>query len=515
MSSKIFNVNKSNKPNRSAFDLSHEKKLSGKMGQLMPVMCMEVVPGDKFEIDTESMIRFAPMVAPILHRLNSYIHYFYVPNRIIWDGWEKFVTGDEIALPTIQFGGEVFPGSIADLLGLPTRNSAQPSEPVEINDLPFRAFYQIWKDYYIDQNLSTTAKWGGNIVKIIDIDYDDFIKQTDYAPFIGLNQFYRCWEKDYFTSALPWAQKGNPASMAATVSYKEDGSIARYAQNVGFPGLSRDLQTSSTQTGKIQAVNSGDDIVIENLDSVSITVEEMRKATRLQRWLERNARAGSRYVEHLLSHWGVVSSDARLQRAEYIGGGKSPVIISEVLNTTGTDELPQGNMSGHGINVGRTNHASKYCEEHGFIIGIMSILPEPAYQQGLPKLWSRKLNLDFYYPEFAQLGEQPILNQEIFFDSTNRQQNEETFGYQSRYAEYKYQPGTVHGRFKTSLDYWHAGRKFASLPGLNQEFIEANLDDINERIFAVTSPLAENLYIQLYHKVTAIRPMPFFNEPSL
>lgn len=209
MSSKIFNVNKSNRPNRSAFDLSHEKKLSGKMGQLLPVMCMEVVPGDKFEIDTESMIRFAPMVAPIMHRLNAYIHYFYVPNRITWDGWEKFVTGAEISLPTITFGGATYQGSIADLLGLPTRHSLQPDDPIEINDLPLRAFYQIYKDYYIDQNLSVAK---GTSAKIVDLSYEEFLHENadGIDSFFLINEFYRCWEKDYFTSALPWAQKGNP-----------------------------------------------------------------------------------------------------------------------------------------------------------------------------------------------------------------------------------------------------------------------------------------------------------------
>lgn len=504
MKSKMFNLNKANHVKRSAFDLSHEKKLSGKMGQLMPVYITEVVPGDTFHIDTESMIRFAPMVAPVMHRINSYIHYFFVPNRIIWDQWERFVTKGDISLPTIEFVGDVYPGSIADLLGLPTRHNTQPSEYTLINDLPFRAFYQIYKDYYIDQNLSTAESFGGSNTKIIDMSYDD-IAGAD-GIFNGINKFYRCWEKDYFTSALPWAQKGDPIHMHAVVSNETPTKVSGGLADSG-------LKISADGTKVV--TDSGTDVTLDTVGNATITVEELRAATRLQRFLERNARAGTRYVEHLLAHWGVKSSDARLQRAEYIGGGKSPVVISEVLNHTGTAELPQGNMAGHGINIGRTNHASYNAEEHGFIIGIMSIIPEPTYQQGLPRLWSRKLNLDFYYPEFAQLGEQEVLNQELFFDHTNPTQNEGTFGYQSRYAEYKYAPSTVHGHFKDTLDFWHAGRKFENCPALNQEFIECNTNDINERIFAVTSELTENLYIQLYHKVTAIRPMPFFNEPSL
>lgn len=512
MSKKIFNQVKPNYVGKSAFDLSHEKKLSGNMGKLMPVLCQEVVPGDKFEINTESMIRFAPMIAPVMHRFNSYIHYFYVPNRIIWPDWEKFITGGSVSLPVVDLTGLVpYQGSIADLLGIPITAGLVEEE---VNDLPFRAFYQIYKDYYIDQNLTTTEFLGddpGN--KLIDYTYDELVNNigsTFILNFFSANKFTRSWEKDYFTSALPWAQKGSPVSMSGKVK-------ATTTQHMlGLNSSPNNLQTDANDM--LKATEAG---VLTGIDtsewSAEITVEEMRTASRLQRFLERNARAGTRYVEHLLSHWGVHSSDQRLQRAEYIGGGKSPVVISEVLNMTGTEDLPQGNMAGHGINVGRTNHASKYCEEHGFIMGIMSVIPEPTYQDGLPKLWSRKLNLDFYYPEFAQLGEQPVLNKEIYFDGqVNAEvQNNTTFGYQSRYAEYKYAPSTVHGHFRDTLDFWHAGRKFAQLPALSQEFIECDMTDINERIFAVTDPLAENLYIQLYHNIKAIRPMPFFNEPTL
>ena len=306
--------------------------------------------------------------------------------------------------------------------------------------------------------------------------------------------------------------------MLANVDYR-DASLLRRTDGSSIPNNSNLRSATDSNPDYIAGIRLSDanpnSIQIDNINSVSITVEELRTATRLQRFLERNARAGTRYVEHLLSHWGVKSSDARLQRAEYIGGGKSPVVVSEVLNTTGTAELPQGNMAGHGINVGRTNHATKFCEEHGFIIGIMSVMPEPNYQNGIPKLWTRKLNLDFYYPEFAQLGEQPVLNQELYWDGEAPLTNGQTFGYQSRYAEYKFQPSTVHGHFRDNLDFWHAGRKFATRPSLTQEFIECDTTDINERIFAVNNPLIENLYIQVYHNIKALRPMPFFNTPSL
>ena len=270
-----------------------------------------------------------------MHRINSYIHYFFVPNRIIWGEWERFVTKGDISLPTEEFTGSIYPGSIGDLLGLPTRNSLEPSSPVIINNLPFRAMFQIWKDYYIDQNLTTMSLFGDPNTKAIEAKYEDYGGEILYA-FTGINRLYRCWEKDYFTSALPWAQKGEPVSLNADVKYLSNNYLKG-----GSNGKPEDGDpTLDNNTGTIRD-SLGNLVTVENIDTATITVEEIRTATKLQRFLERNARAGTRYVEHLLAHWGVKSSDARLQRAEYIGGGKSPVVISEVLNHTGTAELPQ------------------------------------------------------------------------------------------------------------------------------------------------------------------------------
>lgn len=493
----LFNVIAKPKIPRSTFDLSHEKKLTGKMGYLYPVLCQEVVPGDRFDISTESMIRLAPMVSPVMHRVDSYIHYFYVPNRLLWEYWEGYITGqNKIDLPNRTFAAsDLDEGELLDYFGLPTHDFSPAT--LKVNTLPLRAYKLIWNEYYRDENLSSE----------LDI--------TDDTSFRDLLK--RAWEKDYFTSALPWAQKGGTVDMTIT-------STPTYLQ----PALMTD-QTSTitpaignvklgTQVGTYSREiedSSNNDLAIQNIDSIegNIDINELRTAHRLQRWMERNARAGTRYVEHLLAHWGVKSSDARLDRPEYIGGGKSPVVISEVLNTFGSDDAnahPQGSMSGHGLNVGATNQASKFCEEHGYIIGLMSVLPKTGYYQGVPRMFTRLSHMDFYYPEFARLGEQEVKNKEVYM-STVANDNEATFGYQSRYAEYKYQSSMVHGEFRTSLEHWHLGRKFIAAPTLNDAFVESKPDD---RIFIVQDG-TDQLWINLYHKITANRPMPYFNDPTL
>ena len=229
----------------------------------------------------------------------------------------------------------------------------------------------------------------------------------------------------------------------------------------------------------------------------------------MQEWLEKNARGGTRYIESILSHFGVKSSDARLQRPEYITGVKSPVIISEVLNTTGEDGgLPQGTMAGHGIAVSSGKSGSYYCEEHGFIIGIMSILPKTAYQQGIPKQFLKKDTLDYYFPSFANIGEQEVKNNELFAYTASA---EDTFGYVPRYAEYKYMPSRVAGDFRTTLDYWHLGRIFETQPALNQTFIECKPENTT-RIFAVEDG-TDPLFCHVLNKIQAVRPMPKFGTP--
>lgn len=492
----IFDTVQMKKPGYSGFDLSHEKKLSLDMGGLYPILLEEVVPGDNFKIQSEVMIRLAPLIAPVMHRVNVFVHYFFVPNRILWNQWEDFITGGRLGtttptMPTIAAAPDDRPpGSLYDYLGIPQGGVAL--DPLEINALPIWAYYKIFNDYYRDQNFQ-----------------DEFAYPTDGA-FVSLLQ--RSWEKDYFTSALPFPQRGPevniPISADATINYQVPVIDAGIGTNMDLDLLSDGSIVSNASTaGQITELRNIDSIAF---DEINATINDLRRSSALQRWLERQARGGGRYIETLLHQFGVQSSDRRLQRAEYIGGGKQPIVISEVLNTSATETEPQGNMSGHGISTGSTNQAKYKAEEHGYIMGILSVLPRTAYQQGVPKHFLRRDKLDYYWPEFANLGEQEVLNMEIYYEG-NDATDTQTFGYQQRYAEYKYAMDTVHGDFRTNLNFWHMGRIFDSAPSLNNSFVQSNP---TKRIFAVDDG-SHSLWAQVYNHVKARRPMPFFADPRL
>lgn len=495
----LFNSIQLTKPKKNVFDLSHDVKLSAKMGNLVPILVQETVPGDKFNISCESLIRFAPLVSPVMHRMDVTMHYFFVPNRILWDNWEKFITDSNsgIPFPYLNYTNafDAATKKFMDYMGVPP-NIGGVTTP--ISAMPFAAYQCIYNEYYRDQNL------------IAPVDYKLGNGSNDGIASILLKQRQRAWEHDYFTASLPFAQKGGAVDIPlGTVSGEGEVFVNNPTSGTTLNGTPYDTDVDNN-TASIPGVDSNQ--LFTSFDNVEVeptTINDLRRAFRLQEWLEKNARGGTRYIENILTHFGVKSSDARLQRPEYITGVKSPVIISEVLNTTGTDgQLPQGNMAGHGMAVSSGKYGSYRCEEHGFIIGIMSVMPKTAYQQGIPKSYLKFDTLDYFWPSFANIGEQPVLMQELFAYTANAQN---TFGYVPRYAEYKYNPSRVAGDFRTTLDYWHLGRIFASEPTLSQEFIECTPEDV-ERIFAVQDE-TDNLYCHVYNKITAVRPMPKFGTP--
>jgi len=490
----LFNSIKLQKPKLNSFDLSHDVKLSASMGNLTPILTLECVPGDKFNLSCESLIRFAPLIAPVMHRMDVTMHYFFVPNRILWSNWENFITNTSShVMPFFDYTG-AFSADLKkfiDYMGVPPNDSGT---TVNINALPFAAYQAIYNEFYRDQNL------------ISEVAYQLTDGNNAATPLCTMRK--RAWEHDYFTAALPFAQKGSAVDIplgTVEVPYLEIVGKDNTGGNANITAAGGTVYGVPPAPGPL----ANDRLYSQDgsYDVTPTTINDLRRAFRLQEWLEKNARGGTRYIENILSHFGVRSSDARLQRPEYITGVKSPVIISEVLNTTG-ETLPQGNMAGHGISVSSGKAGNYSCEEHGYIIGIMSIMPKTAYQQGIPKTYLKNDALDFFWPSFANIGEQEVKQNEIYAYTAN---GENTFGYVPRYAEYKYLPSRVAGDFRTTLDFWHLGRIFASEPALNQTFVECSPSQTT-RIFAVEDG-TDPLYCHVYNKIQAVRPMPKFGTP--
>jgi len=522
----VFSHVKVKKPKSSTFDLSHQKKLSGKMGELIPIFCAETVPGDEFKINTAQLLRMAPMLAPIFHQITVYQHFFFVPNRLLWDNWEGFITGGEdgnnsSVWPNVEFSSSsAIVGNLSDYMGIPDSFGYT----ANVSALPFAAYGTIYNEYYRDENLITKKDF-----KCVDGTQGSTSDLTLLSRGTCLK---RAWQHDYFTSALPWTQKGPEATIplgtSAPITFSNDHDDRMFRRSGSWTVgdfYDTEVQVSSSSQG-VQVADLGGGsrgyIALDNSRNLTTdltaasaaTINDLRSAFRLQEWLEKNARGGSRYIESILSHFGVRSSDARLQRPEFLGGGSVPIQVSEVLQTApatnnaggGGSTSPLANMAGHGIAVGSNANIEYRCEEHGFIMGIMSIMPKTAYYQGLNKMWSREDRFDYFWPEFAHLGEQEVALKEIY---TNTTTPENTFGYVPRYAEYKYLNDSVHGELKTSLEFWHLGRKFDTPPSLNQTFIECVPSD---RIFAVQNE--EHIYAIINHKVMAKRPMPYFGTPT-
>lgn len=481
------------RPGRSTFDMSYEKKFTCDMGQLIPVYIEEAIPGDFFQLGNEIVVRMQPLVAPVLHEINCFVHYFFIPNRLTWpkdetpeaeDGWEMFIYGGPDGdltptIPTWQVTGaddDNAEGSLWDYMEMPVDVVPAGAYPV---DFPKRSYNLVYNEYYRDANLTDK----------IDIETSEDV-------------LVRAWEKDYFTIALPWQQRGTAPSLPVTGTTSAVWTVGGAQSQNLFP-----YDASNNPLAAAAAVLNNNTVDLSS--ATTFTIAHLRLQAQIQAYLERNARAGTRYVEELRAHFGVSPKDARLQRPEYIGGSRSPMIVSEVLQTSSTDVTsPQGNLAGHGITADRNMTGSYKVQEHGIILGIMSIMPKPLYQQGIDRRWQKDTKYDYYSPEFANLSEQAILTSEIFATGVEAE-NDVVFGYQGCWDEYRTRRDVVVGQMRDTFDYWHISRQFAAAPTLNTSFIEC---DPRKDIFA--APDEPGFMVSIGNKAHVSRLMPYASIPA-
>lgn len=538
----LFSTVVSKIPKRNAFGLSFENLLTMEFGELIPVMCKEVLPGDKFRLNTEAIVKTAPMLAPIFSRIDLYMHYFFVPQRLIHEDFEEFITtgidglSTELLPPTIKLQdlikrganlAEVEDGSLLDYFNIPKISVAQATaseiQDMPINVCPFLAYQKIYSDWYKDELLDSfefEAPTGGFISAPADIA-------------VITAKRYRSWAKDYFTSARPNTQLGAPVTIPVAGELKSDGPFRLAGPDTSSmtaktvtTGLSTTIENVDGKFFNSVNVNGGTQLEFGDgitLDSAGVTINDLRRAIRLQEWQERNMRGGNRYIENIFHHFGVKSSDARLQRSELLGGRKCPIVVSEVTQTSATDpagtSTPLGQLSGKGTSISSTGRIKFFAEEHGYLICIASIMPKAGYMQGLPRMYWRQSYLDYAWPLFGNLGEQEVFAGELYLNQRNP---DKAFGYQSRYAEYKFSSNEVHGAFRSSMAYWHNYRIFDNAPNLNLNFIHLNGGANNDsgvqpqnRIFPTLPDGYGHFYVHLYHNIKVLRSLPKYGIPSI
>lgn len=512
---------------RSRFKIEKTHKTTFDAGWLIPVYVDEVLPGDTFNVKMTAFARMSTPIFPLMDNLRMDSFFFFVPNRLVWTNWKKFMGEQDNPTDSTSFivpqvaspVGGYEPNSLQDYMGLPTKGQVGAANQITHSAMWNRAYNLIWNEWFRDENLQDS----------IVVDKGD--GPDDAANYKLLRRGKR---HDYFTACLPWPQKGPSVGLPLGTTAPVLGAFKLHQgaePTTGFTSMAgtKNIQAETTQTNQglwfstgAFGTNPDDGLYADLSQATAATINQLRQSFQIQKLLERDARGGTRYTELVRSHFGVISPDARLQRPEYLGGGSTPVSITPVAQTSGSPSVnqytntPMGTLSAIGSMVSSGNGFRQSFTEHGMVIGLVVVRADLTYQQGLRKMWSRKTRYDYYFPAFAMLGEQAVLNKEIY--CTGDPTDEGVFGYQERWAEYRHNPSRISGLFKSTtagtLDGWHLAQRFTALPTLNQQFIQDTPP--LERVLAVGAAANGQQFIfDSFFSVQAARPLPMYSVPGL